>query len=241
MMTVNEVSKLTGISVRTLHYYDEIGLLIPAHVTDSGYRMYDEENLKRLQQIMLFRELEFSLKDIGRILGSPSFETQQALDDQIKLLTLKRDHLNELIEHAKAMKKKEEPKMSFKVYDKKKIEAYKKLAKEAWGETAAYKEYEKKVATKSDTAQRQDAEDMMNLFFEFGEMKAMKPGCAKVQAQVKKLQDFISENYYTCTKEILRGLGQLYVGGGDFTANIDAAGGKGTAKFVAEAIEIFCE
>ena len=88
MMTVNEVSKLTGVSIRTLHYYDEMGLLHPAVTTDSGYRMYDDTNLERLQDILLFRELEFPLKEIKRIIDSPDFDRKQALEQQIEMLTL---------------------------------------------------------------------------------------------------------------------------------------------------------
>ena len=87
MMTVNEVSKLTGVSVRTLHYYDEIGLLSPSEVTESGYRLYDEEAMERLQLILLFRELEFPLKDISGIINSSDFDRNRALEQQIELLT----------------------------------------------------------------------------------------------------------------------------------------------------------
>ena len=240
MMTVNEVSKLTGISVRTLHYYDEIGLLRPSKVQESGYRLYDEANLKRLQQIMLFRELEFPLKEIKGIIDNPDFNREQALDDQIKLLTLKRDHLDRLIEHARQMKIKEELKMDFKAYDKSKIEAYKNLAKETWGETEAYKEYEQKSASQTDTEKRQAAEDLMSIFYEFGDMKKLDPATEEVQRQVKKLQDFITEKYYTCTNQILAGLGEMYAAGGEMTQNIDVAGGRGTAEFAAKAIEIYC-
>ena len=104
MMTVNEVSKLTGVSIRTLHYYDEMGLLHPAVTTDSGYRMYDDTNLERLQDILLFRELEFPLKEIKRIIDSPDFDRKQALEQQIEMLTLKKEHLEQLIAFAKGLK-----------------------------------------------------------------------------------------------------------------------------------------
>jgi len=240
-MSVHELAKLAGISVRALHYYDQIGLLAPAKITDAGYRLYDETSLERLQEIMLFRELEFPLKDIKRIIDNPGFDRKKALDDQIKILELKRDHFNDLLKHAKEMKNQEDKKMDFKVYDTEKIEGYKKLAKETWGETEAYKEFEKKNEGKTDIEQRKQAEDLMDLFYEFGDLKALEPGDEKVQVQVKKLQDFITEKYYTCTNQILFGLGQMYAAGGDFTKNIDVAGGKGCAEFVAKAIEIYCK
>ncbi len=238
-MTVHEVSRLSGISVRTLHYYDEIGLLHPAEVTEAGYRLYDENSLARLQEILLFRELEFPLKEIIRIMDHPDYSKERALDDQIKLLTLKRDHLDELIEHVTQMKWREELKMDFKAYDTGRLEAYKQLAKEKWGDTEAYREYEKKAAEQTDVEKRQASEDLMDLFYEFGDLKAMNPASEPVQAQVKKLQDFITAKYYTCTNVILKGLGQMYAAGGEMTDNINVAGGKGTAEFVAKAIEIY--
>ncbi len=104
MMTVHEVSKLTGISVRTLQYYDKIGLFPPAEYTEAGYRLYDEESLARLQMILLFRELEFPLKDIKGIIDSPDFDRNKALEQQIKLLEMKKAHTENLILLAKGMK-----------------------------------------------------------------------------------------------------------------------------------------
>ena len=242
MMTVNEVSKLTGLSVRTLHYYDEIGLLSPSRLDNSGYRLYDDTNLQRLQQIMLFRELEFPLKDIKRILDNPEYEKGRAIDDQIKLLTLKRDHLDRLIKHAREIKLKEDNNMDFTAFDSKKLDEYAKRAKEQWGGSEAYKEYEKKTEGRSKENIRDIAVGLMKLFEEFGQL--MQQGCnpesEDVQETVRKLQNYISENYYTCTEKILSGLGQMYAAGGEFTENIDSAGGKGTAEFASKAIEIYC-
>ena len=240
MMTVNEVSKLTGISVRTLHYYDEIGLLHPAKVLDTGYRLYDDENLKRLQQIMLFRELEFPLKEIKQIIDNPDFDTARALENQIELLSLRRKNLDNLIQHAKEMQKKEESKMDFKAFDKSKLEEYSKRAKEQWGDTTAYKEYEEKAKARTDREEKEMGEGLMQIFTEFGKILDRDPAGAEAEALVKNLQEYISNNYYTCTNEILSGLGQMYAAGGEFTENIDAAGGPGTAVFASKAIETFC-
>ena len=103
MKTVNEVSKLTGVSIRTLHYYDEIGLLHPTEVTEAGYRLYDDTALERLQHIMLFRELEFPLKEIKEIVDNPNFDRSKALEQQIKLLTLKKEHIENLIIYARGI------------------------------------------------------------------------------------------------------------------------------------------
>ena len=100
MMTVHEVSKLAGVSIRTLQYYDKIGLLHPSKYSDAGYRLYADTDLERLQQILLFRELEFPLKDIRKIMESPDYDRNKALNQQITLLKLKKDHLANLIDFA---------------------------------------------------------------------------------------------------------------------------------------------
>ncbi len=92
MRTVHEVSALTGVSIRTLQYYDKIGLLHPTEYTEAGYRLYDDAALETLQQILLFRELEFPLKDIKEIIGSPDFDRSKALGQQIELLKLKKTY-----------------------------------------------------------------------------------------------------------------------------------------------------
>ena len=241
MRTVNEVSKLTGVSVRTLHYYDEIGLLHPAVTTDAGYRLYDDKSLERLQQILLFRELEFSLKDIKQIIDRPDFDKKTALAEQITLLKMKAEHFESLISYAEGLISKGEYEMNFKVFDNKKIEKYKAEAKELWGNTKEYREYEKKTACYSSEKQESVANELMNIFKEFGSKTDLSPADAEIQSLVKKLQNFITENYYTCTKEILFGLGQMYSAGGEMTDNIDSAGGKGTAKFTAKAITEYCK
>ena len=144
MRTVNEVSKLTGVSVRALHHYDAIGLLRPTEVTEAGYRLYDDTALSRLQSILLFRELQFPLKEIKAILDSPDFDLSEALTEQIGLLELQYKHIGELISFAREIQKKGVTEMDFHVFDKSEIEQYKKEAKEKWGHTKEYEEYEQK-------------------------------------------------------------------------------------------------
>ncbi len=240
MMTVHEVSKIAGVSIRTLQYYDKIGLLHPAGYSDSGYRLYDDTDLKRLQQIMLFRELEFPLKDIRKIVEDPHFDQGKALRQQIELLELKKEHLEDLIELARNLQKKGEDFMDFKAFDTSKIEEFAREAKKSWGDTPEYKEYEKKNGKKTVEETKAMADKMMEIIAEFGPMKDTDPASDEAQAQVVKLQSYISDNYYKCSDEILAGLGQMYVAGGEFTDNIDAAGGKGTAEFISKAIEIHC-
>ena len=131
--------------------------------------------------------------------------------------------------------------MSFKPFDKSKLEAYEKLAKESWGETKAYKEFERKNAGKDENDMQRDAEGLMDIFYEFGDMKGKCVQDPEVISQVRKLQQYITDHYYTCTDEILLGLGQMYTAGGEMTANIDAAGGKGCAEYVRKAIEAAIE
>ena len=240
MMTVHEVSKIAGVSIRTLQYYDKIGLLHPAGYSDSGYRLYDDTDLRRLQQIMLFRELEFPLKDIRKIVEDPHFDQGKALRQQIELLELKKEHLEDLIELARNLQKKGEDFMDFKAFDTSKIEEFAREAKKSWGDTPEYKEYEKKNGKKTVEETKAMADKMMEIIAEFGPMKDTDPSSDEAQAQVVKLQSYISDNYYKCSDEILAGLGQMYVAGGEFTDNIDAAGGKGTAEFISKAIEIHC-
>ncbi|MBE5881658.1 MAG: MerR family transcriptional regulator [Lachnospiraceae bacterium] len=241
MKTVNEVSKLTGVSIRTLHYYDEIGLLHPTEVTEAGYRLYDDTALERLQHIMLFRELEFPLKEIKEIVDNPNFDRSKALEQQIKLLTLKKEHIENLIIYARGIHLMGVKNMDFSAFDTKKMDEYATQAKASWGDTDAYREYEKKTEDLSKEQKNSLGIEMMGIFKEFGQLLPTNPGDETVQAQVKKLQDYISQHFYTCTNEILSGLGKMYAGGGSMTENIDKAGGKGTAEFVSEAIEIYCK
>ncbi len=239
MMTVNEASKLAGVSIRTLQYYDTIGLLHPAGYSDAGYRLYDDTDLKRLQQILLFRELEFPLKEIRRIMEHPDFDQAKALSQQIELLTLKRKHLDDLIHLARRIQKKGENDMDFKAFDTSKIDEYTEKAKASWGDTAEYKEFETKHGKRSASETKAVTEKLMEIIAEFGPMKEKDPSDAGVQAQVKKLQDYISENFYACSNDTLSGLGKMYAAGGDFTKNIDAAGGEGTAEFINKAIQVY--
>lgn len=230
MKTVKEISRLTGISVRTLHYYDEIDLLKPTKTTDSGYRLYDDTALERLHSILLFRELQFPLKEIKAILDSPDFDTQAALKEQIKLLEFQKNRLDEIIHSAHKLLMKGVNHMNFSAFDTTEFEKYATEAKQKWGHTKAYKEYAQRHPNdKSD--------ELMQIFTEIGRAKHISPKSQVAQNLIKKLQNFITENYYTCTDEILKNLGQLYISDERFKHNIDKAGGTGTAEFTAKIIE----
>ena len=242
MMTVHEVSRISGVSIRTLQYYDRIGLLPPVRVTEAKYRLYDESSLEKLQQILLFKELEFPLREIRRILSSPDFDRDKALAQQTELLRLKKEHIEKLIELAADIREKRNEAMSnFEAFDTKQMDEYAAQAKAAWGQTDAYREYERKAGGRSREEEKSLADRMMGIFAEFGGIRGADPASAEAQALVRKLRDFITAHYYTCTGEILGGLGRAYAAGGEFTRNIDKAGGDGTAAFAAAAIEAFRE
>jgi len=241
MKTVNEVSKLTGVSIRALHHYDKIGLLHPTKVTESGYRLYDDTALERLQQILLFRELEFSLKAIQEILDSPNFDRDGALEQQITLLSLKKERLDNLIGFARDIRATGGKTMNFDAFDTKKIDEYTEAAKKRWGDTSAYKDFELKNKGRNKTDMQIISKKLMAHFEELGKLRNTDPSSEAAQAQIRLLQQFITENFYNCTPEILSGLGKMYAAGGEFTENIDSAGGAGTAAFAEKAIEYYCK
>ena len=241
MKTVNQVSKLTGISIRTLHHYDAIGLLRPSQITESGYRLYDDAALARLQTILLFRELRFPLKEIARILDAPDFDPMEAITQQIHLLELQRTHLDELIVHAKTIQESGVINMNFTPYDTTEMDHYATEAKSRWGKTEAYREFEQKTSGQTQAQLKSTGDGLMDIFTRIGAVRHLSPASSEAQSLVKDLQDYITAHFYTCTPQILRGLGQMYIAGDSMTDNIDKAGGPGTAAFANEAIQIYCE
>ncbi|WP_066686596.1 MerR family transcriptional regulator [Christensenella intestinihominis] len=242
-MTVKEMSRIAGVSVRTLHYYDEIGLLRPGTVTEAGYRIYGEKELVRLQQILFFRELGFPLKEIRSIMENPSFDEKEALLKQRKLLELKQERLSGLMRLIDKTLKGDKH-MSFEEFDESRLEEmrreYAREARERWGETEAYRQSEERTAGygKGDWA-RLDAE-MEGLFRRFAEAMEFPPEDGAVQALVREWQQHITRNYYECTDEILAGLGKMYIADRRFAKNIDRYG-KGLAEFMSKAIAHYCK
>ena len=235
-MTIHEVSRLAGVSVRTLHHYDAIGLLPPTALTEAGYRLYDDTALTRLQSILLFRELEFPLRDIKQILDDPNFDQSTALADQIKLLELRREQLGRLIALARETLETGVTPMKFDAFDKSDLTKYAAEVKEKWGGTAAYQEYRKR----EESGTTGNPADLMNCFSALGKLKHLAPAAPEVQTTIRELQQFITDHFYTCTPEILAGLGEMYTADDRFRENIDKAGGEGTAEFVARAIRAYC-
>lgn len=241
MRTVKQVSQLSGVSIRTLYHYDSIGLLKPTKTTEAGYRLYDDAALERLQQILLFRELQFSLKEIREILDSSNFDRNQALEQQIALLQLRKEHLENLITFARGIQLIGVRHMDFTAFDTKKIDEYAQQAKAMYDKTEEYQECleRSKSWTKEDEAVME--QEIMDIFVGFGKLRNRKPADSVVQKQVDRLHDYINQHLYNCKPKIMQGLGKMYAGGGSITDNIDQAGGAGTAEFVAEAIAVWCE
>ena len=236
-MQIKEFAEQIGVSVRTLHYYDEIGLLKPSEVdVQNGYRFYDERSLERMQEILFYRELDFSLKTIAQILSSPDYDKQQALTWQRKLLLAKKERLERLIDALDSMEKGEGFMKPNNEYEDLKNK-YAEEARQRWGSTDAYKESQQRNTDFSQAASLLDA-----VFEEFAELdrSGISPDDEAAKVQVEKLQRCITDNFYTCTNEILAGLGQMYAADVRFKTNIDKHG-EGTAEFVSQCIKSYCK
>jgi DNA-binding transcriptional MerR regulator len=247
---VREIAEMVGISIRTLHYYDQIGLLKPESISPTGYRLYTDHDLEKLQQILFFKELGFSLQETGNIINKPDFDRTQALKTHKELLTEKRKRLEALIksvektiqsiEGGSTMDQKE----MFEAFDMSEIEKHKEKyaeeTKQHYGQTDAYMESQKKTAnyTKEDWAAIMKRRD--ELYTRIASLMDMGPANPQVQETVAQCRQHITDNFYNCTPEIFRGLGDLYVNDERFTANIDKIK-TGLAKFLREAMHIYCD
>ena len=224
-MQIKEFAEQIGVSVRTLHYYDEIGLLKPSEVdVQNGYRFYDERSLERMQEILFYRELDFSLKTIAQILSSPDYDKQQALTRQRKLLLAKKERLERLIDALDSMEKGEGFMKPNNEYEDLKNK-YAEEVRQRWG---------------SDFSQAASLLDAV--FEEFAELdrSGISPDDEAAKIQVERLQQCITDNFYTCKNEILAGLGQMYAADVRFKNNIDKHG-EGTAEFVSQCIKSYCK
>lgn len=240
MKTVTQVAALTGISVRTLRYYDTIGLLKPAALTEGGYRLYDEDALERLYLILIYRELGFSLKKIGEILTAQDYERNRILEQQIALLEQKKAHTQNLIHFAVGLKLTGVRYLEFDNFKIGKLDDYSAQAEALYGKTDAYRESQEKAKGRTKEQEADLGKQTMAFFERLGQMMHLSPDSREVQNWVKSLQDFFTEHFYNCTNQILLGLGDLYADGGSMTENIDEAGGKGTGVFAREAIRVYC-
>lgn len=240
--TVQVVAKLAGVSVRTLRYYDEIGLLKHSGLTPAGYRLYDDAALENLQQILFYRELGFPLRDIRQILSDPLFDRREAIRNHQRLLILERERLDGLIALTGQLLKGEKT-MSFQEFQLDEIKAlrdeYAAEVRERWGGTAAYTQGEERSKSRTPEEWQEAAKEADVIFRELATHQNETPDSPAVHNLVARWQAHISRWYYDCTGEILAELGEMYQADERFQKNIDRYG-DGLAEFLGQAIRSYC-
>lgn len=248
MYKINEVSKLIGVSIRMLHHYDKIKLLEPSKRTDSNYRMYNDDDIARLYQILLFKELEFPLQEIKQILDDKDFNRKEALKAQRNLIFEKKQRLERILESIddtiESLGGNVMSKDNFKAFGyeevKKHQEKYKEETEKRYGNSDAYKESQEKTSKYS----KNDWENIMGeasvIYEELAKLRDKDPSDKLVQDLVEQWRNHISTNFYNCTIEIFRGLALMYVADERFTKNIDKYG-EGLAQFMSDAMNIYCD
>lgn len=242
-LKVKEVSRLAGVSVRALHHYDEIGLLRPNMVTEAGYRIYSDVDLERLQQVLFFRELGFSLKEIGRMLDSPAFDRVEALELQRRMLEEKMEHTRRMI--ANIERSIQDAKGEISMTHEQRFEGidftnnpYEQEARERWGD-AAIDESKRKLAKRTNTPElhaelQQEWDTRMSVL---AEVRHEDPASLQAQEVIGEWYAFLG-NFGTYSYEAFAGLGQMYVQDERFTKNIDKYG-EGLAAFMCEAMGVY--
>ncbi len=243
--TVSGLAKLAGISVRTLRYYDQIGLLKPSFIKENGYRHYEERELLRLQQILFFRELDFPLREIAELMKAPGFDMAAALSEQRNMLLMKKERLAKLIvtieKTIRTMKGGDYMKNDdlFASFDDAKMKEYMEEAKRRWGHTEAYRQSMERTKhwTKEDyEKEKKRGEDFTKILTGVMDEDIKSE---KVQALIQKHYDSINR-FYDCPLDVYRGIGQMYVDDKRFTAYYDRFR-KGLAVFMRDAIAHYCD
>lgn len=243
--TVKQLARLANISTRTLHFYDEIGLLHPSYVKENGYRCYEDAELLILQQILFFRELEFSLEEIKKIIHAPNFNVQRALADHKKMLEMKQQKITQLIktidltltklEGGEHMKNDD----LFDSFDEKQMEEYKQEAKKRWGNTDAYKQSVERTKNWTKDDYKRIQKQSQQLTQELADCMDNGFDSQEAQKLIKKHHESI-EVFYDCSYEMYRGLGQLYISDPRFTATYDKVR-PGLAVWLQKAIAYYCD
>lgn len=249
--TINKIAQLAGVTLRTLRYYDKIGLLEPTARSEAGYRLYSDEDAERLQQILFFRELDFPLAKIQQIMGNPDFDREKALAMQIEFLDKRAERYLKLSELAKTTLLnlkggiKMDNKELFKEFDYDKIiehqKQYEDEVKERWGDTDAYKISAKRTSkyTKEDWAKisATGEEYMKELITCFKEKVAYDD--PRMIAVCEKARGHITTYFYPCSLEMYSNLGNMYIADERFTAFYDKFE-TGLAAYYNEAIQHYC-
>lgn len=242
-MKVKEVAELVGISVRTLHHYDEIGLLTPDEVTSAGYRLYSDTNLEMLQQILFFKELDFSLKDIKEIINNPSFDREEALNMHRRILLEKRQRLDQMI--ATIDKSVQHVRGEIKMTAKEQFEGfnfshnpYEQEARERWGDQAV-DQANQTLHNQSPEEQKALSDQMNSIYTRLAAIRHTDPNSAEAQSGISEWYSYLN-NMGNYSPEAFRGLGQMYVDDERFTRNIDQFG-EGLAVFMRDAMVVFAD
>lgn len=246
---VKEVANMTGLTVRTLHHYDAIGLLRPEKVSEGGYRQYSQDDLMVLQQILFLKELDFSLATIGKMLADPAHNHSELLVNQKMLLQKKVERLQRIIANIERTQKMYErgetmsTEETFDGFDMKEIEAHKKKyaeeVKERWGGTDAYRQSAKRTADYGPEDYKRIMEATNATYDEIVSLMDRDVSDEWVQKLVHSLREGITENFYDCTLEIFAGLGEMYTADSRFTKNLDKHG-EGFAAYLSKAIAYYC-
>lgn len=245
-MTVHEVAKLTGITNRTLHYYDEIGLLSPSIVTENKYRIYTNDDLGRLQEILFFKEIGFSLKEVKMLLTSSFYSREKALANHLKILELKKKRIDRLISLVNDTLSGASS-YSFEAFsDHEILEAqahFRKEVTEKWSATTEHKFFSHFFSEHTERERADKWNDLIiqsqSLFERLAKYTSYSPAMPKVQELVREWQDYISENFYPCSSEMLTYLGELYISDDRFAEYIDRFG-VGLSSFFQKAIQFYC-
>ncbi len=243
--SVKELSKLAGVSVRTLHYYDQIGLLSPRQRTSAGYRQYGKRELTRLQQIMFFRELNFPLRSIKEILDKPGFDLLESLEfhlaemeseiDRLKTLT---STIRRTIDQLKKKKEMLTDDEMYKGFSKEEKEVYRKEVVEKWGEDQLLASEEKlRQLTTGEFDDIQAKGEAVNELL--AEIANQDPASRLVQSAINEHRQYL-ENFTEINKERYLGLARMYTTDERFRGYYDKYR-KGLADFMLVAIEIYCE
>ncbi|MGD6794249.1 MerR family transcriptional regulator [Metabacillus indicus] len=238
-MKVKEVADLTGISVRTLHHYDEIGLLVPDEVTESGYRIYSSENLETLQQILFFKELGFPLKKINEIISSPTFDRKEALELHRKMLLEKRKRLDQMI--GTVEKTIQHTKGEIEMSQKEKFEGfdfshnpYEEEARKLYGDKAVDEANQKAAGMNQDMQER-----FNDLYRRLADVRHTAPDSKEAQEAIGEWYTLLNE-FGSYSLDAFKGLGQLYIDDERFTKNIDKFG-EGLAVFMRDAMAVYAD
>lgn len=247
--TVKDVARLSGVTVRTLHYYDEIGLLKPAHYGENGYRYYEKEQLLGLQQIMFYRELDVPLEKIPLILQSPEFDRLGALQTHRERMEQEVERyqrllrtLDDTIAELKGVDTMSDQNL-FQGFSAEKQERYEKELVETYGEGVKARIDESKQRMKGWTKADHDASSKRwNAFLsDLGALAkdGKTPDSAEVQALVPTHREWL-EQYWTPARDSYIGLGQMYASHPDFRSQFDAVH-QGLADYCAEAMRVYAE